>query len=135
MRTTSTSCPFCGAPMVSEPGSAAVLCGSTLLVSAIKRTEVCQYIETLRRVAEDMDTALMGIDSGLLLGGVHTSPPLELGRRAREQYEQFGEFMLPDRRPSCECGGDENFKCHEYDQEGPQQCAAGDLRLRMEAMT
>jgi hypothetical protein len=128
------NCIHCGAPRKgdSKAGQPVPLCLTIQKLDA-NRTETCRYIEELRRTAEDLDTAVMGIDSGILLGGTHLSPPLEFGRTARERYEQFGEFLLdqPVGRGggSCECGGDESLSCNEYSQFGPQACRAGTHRF------
>lgn len=98
------ACPYCNAPrrlddkMRYQPGpdwASVPVCGTHTHANP-PRTDVCLYIEKLRRVAEDMDTALMGIDSGILLGGTHLSLPLEFGREARLRYEELGEFTLPE---------------------------------------
>lgn len=93
-------CIYCGAPFSGDNlrGSRVPLCRSMQKMDAT-RTETCRYIEEVRRCAEDLDTAVMGIDNGILLGGTHLSPPREFGRQARARYEALGPFELDDPLP------------------------------------
>lgn len=126
-------CIYCGSPLDEDTSFKPQPVCKTIQRLDANRTPACLYIEKLRRAAEDLDTAVMGITSGFLLGGTHMSPPLAFGEEARERYEEFGEFLLDEPvgrgGGSCECGGDESLACNEYSQFGPQACRAGTHRF------
>lgn len=92
------TCAYCLAPLQNpdttsfKPGP---ICG-THSHSNPPRTEACIYIERLRRIAESLDTAVMGLVGGAYLGGSHMNAPLAFAGQPRADYAELGEFTLPE---------------------------------------
>ena len=94
-------CTYCLAPFEgdSKAGQPVPLC-LTLQKLDAQRTKTCLYIERLRRLAEDLDTAAMGLASGHTLGGTHLQAAMRFASQAQSKYTELGEFLLPEMEPA-----------------------------------